>query len=761
MLNMLSVSGRIYLISGLLCLALATVAGVSYLSTTKLGGMFVEYRSTARQSVAVAKQVEDILAAQLAAYKYRTNPNQSEAAHVTERIDKLSKDIREAEAIFPAGSSALARVQGFEDAATAYKRDFTEMTALQTKRDGIVLELNEIGKSTRVALTEIGESAFADLRPAAAYLAGRTQEQLMLGRLYMEDYLLTHNDAAFEESLEHLALAEQELEGLLRALENPARRELAASARQGIETYTGFARTIQEATLQSDQINKQKLDKIGPELLAAYLEIEHDLIAHQNTLGGESAATVQQTLSMLPIVSFGALIIGAVLALLIGRATSKRIVGIAKTMGAVANGDLTVATQRSNYKHEIGQMENALVVFKENAIEAERLQKEKQEQAASIAAASQAAVDRDERLNSEIGALTTLVEKVSGGDLSDRLSLEGKTGALAEVCKQINALVDRLGVVLGEVGGKMAKLAEGDLSQRIQTDYSGAFGELKDSFNATATKLDSTLGQILMTATDVEGAASEISLGADDLAQRTEDSAARLTETASATEELSTTVRQNAENALQARQLAESAEVSAKTGGDVVKQSISAMSDIEASSKEINDIVSVIDDIAFQTNLLALNASVEAARAGEAGKGFAVVAQEVRLLAQRCGASSSEIGKLITGTNLQVKNGVELVNQAGSVLEQIVTSIIDVNIIVKDIAEASQEQSAGVTSINGSISVMEEATQQNAALVEESNAATQSLTTQARQLRELVSVFKIGSNADVPGSFRMPNETAA
>lgn len=761
MLKMLSVSGRITIISGVLFLALATVAGMSYLATQKLGSSFVEYRSTARQSLAVFEQVEDILAARLASFKYRAAPSDAEAAHVAELIDKLAEDIHEAENVFPAGSKALETILGFEATAAAYKRAFADLTVLQTKRDRILVELSAVGLATRKELTEIGETAFADGDAEVAYLAGRTQEQWMLSRYYMEEYLLLGTEAAFEEALEHLAEAGHDIGELLPVLESPARRELATSALQGVETYAKLAEEIHTTTLKRDEINHQQLDKIGPALQASYLDVQHELVKRQNTLGPETAETIDETLSMLLIVSACALLVGAALAMLIGRSTSKTISGIATNMGALATGDLTIAVRRSNYKHEIGQMENALVVFKENAIEAENQQQEKLAQAEATAAASQAAVERDARLDAEIGALTTLVEKVSSGDLSDRLSLVGKTGSLAEVCKQINNLVDNLAGVFDEVGGKMAALSQGDLSQRIEADYAGAFGLLKDNFNDAATQLDSTLGQILVTVTDVEGASSEISLGTDDLAQRTEDSASRLTDTAAATEELSVTVRQNAESALKARQLAEGAELNAKTGGDVVKKSMTAMSDIEASSKQINDIVAVIDDIAFQTNLLALNASVEAARAGEAGKGFAVVAQEVRLLAQRCGDSSSEIGKLISGTNVQVKSGVKLVNQAGSVLEQIVASITDVNAIVKNIAEASQEQSDGVTSINSSISVMEEATQQNAALVEQSNAATQSLTTQARQLRELVSVFKIGSNSDVPGSYRMPSETAA
>ncbi len=208
-------------------------------------------------------------------------------------------------------------------------------------------------------------------------------------------------------------------------------------------------------------------------------------------------------------------------------------------------------------------------------------------------------------------------------------------------------------------------------------------------------------------------------------------------------EEMAATVKQNAENA---NQLAASTDKSAKTGGQVVEQAVGAMAQIENSAKKMTDIISVIDEIAFQTNLLALNASVEAARAGEAGKGFAVVAQEVRQLAQRSTQAATDIKDLIQDSNGQVKEGVQLVNQAGNALAEIVNSISKVTETVKEIANASQEQAAGVQEINGSINSMDEMTQQNSALVEESIAAARALSDQSGKLSKLIAFFKLGDN---------------
>ena len=293
-----------------------------------------------------------------------------------------------------------------------------------------------------------------------------------------------------------------------------------------------------------------------------------------------------------------------------------------------------------------------------------------------------------------------------------------------------------------EIGQILASIAGGDLTRRIETDYQGRFAELKDSANGMAKRLSEIVTQIQQATAEVKNAASEITSGTGDLSSRTEQAAASLQETAASTEEMVATVKQNAENAGNANQLADKANQNASLGGEVVEQAVSAMAGIEESAQKITDIISVIDEIAFQTNLLALNASVEAARAGEAGTGFAVVAQEVRQLAQCVAQAASDIKALIQNSNGQVKEGVQLVNQAGDTLEGIVGSIGKVAEIVRQISSASQEQALGIEEINGSMVSMDEMTQQNSAMVEQSTAAAKAMSDQAEQLDELTTFFK-------------------
>jgi methyl-accepting chemotaxis protein len=285
---------------------------------------------------------------------------------------------------------------------------------------------------------------------------------------------------------------------------------------------------------------------------------------------------------------------------------------------------------------------------------------------------------------------------------------------------------------------------------------------MSQGVNALLQTMSDLISQIKVAAADVHRGAEEISVGNVNLSQRTEEQAASLEETASSMEEMTTTVKQNADNASQASQLAVAARDKAELGGSVVGSAVRAMSEINDSSKKIADIIGVIDEIAFQTNLLALNAAVEAARAGEQGRGFAVVATEVRSLAGRSATAAKEIKGLIQDSVRKVTEGSALVTQSGQTLELIVASIKKVADIVGEIAAASREQSAGIEQVNKAVMQMDEMTQQNAALVEESTAASQSMATQARALSQTMERYRVDESAsNTTLSVSVGNRTSA
>jgi methyl-accepting chemotaxis protein len=367
------------------------------------------------------------------------------------------------------------------------------------------------------------------------------------------------------------------------------------------------------------------------------------------------------------------------------------------------------------------------------------------------------------------------------GTLEDKLNAQAQVDAEASFASARNFMLVLLGVavtvgilaataitrgLLKQLGGEpgytakiAGSIAEGDLSIGIETKSSDR-GSLLVEMKQMRNSLVDIVSQVRRGTHTITTASREIAAGNTDLSSRTELQASSLEKTASAMEELTSTVKQNADNALEANHLAATASDVARKGGEVVSQVVGTMGEINSSASKIADIIGVIDGIAFQTNILALNAAVEAARAGEQGRGFAVVASEVRNLAQRSAAAAKEIKQLIGDSVEKIGRGSKLVGQAGETMDEVVASVKRVTDIMSDIASASAEQSAGIEQVNLSIIEMDGMTQQNAALVEQAAAAFQSLQDQAAELQRVVSIFKLAEGEE-PAVTETPAPVAA
>jgi methyl-accepting chemotaxis protein len=342
------------------------------------------------------------------------------------------------------------------------------------------------------------------------------------------------------------------------------------------------------------------------------------------------------------------------------------------------------------------------------------------------------------------------IVKVALLDLDYGISaqLEAVEAARRKADEEARTITTERAAVLEALGQALSRVAHGDLDARLDLrarlghDLPDALSAMQRDFNSMAERLEQAMGAISDTADQIASGAGQISTAADDLSRRTEQQAAALEQTAAALDQITATVQRTAQGARQASEAVVGARSDAQKSGEVVRDAISAMSQIEGSAKQISQIIGVIDEIAFQTNLLALNAGVEAARAGESGRGFAVVAQEVRALAQRSADAAKEIKALISASSAQVDSGVALVGQTGQALERIIGRVAEIDGLVQEMATSAQEQSSGLHQVNSAVNQMDQAIQQNAAMVEQSTAATHALADNAEELGRLVAGFR-------------------
>ena len=418
---------------------------------------------------------------------------------------------------------------------------------------------------------------------------------------------------------------------------------------------------------------------------------------------------------------FAAMFAGGAVLLLAGawfvvRSVTRPIRQVKGVLTAIAAGETDMAVPCTAYPNEVGEMARAVEVLRNSVEESAALRAREADQQRAMA--------------------------------TERFESERSSGAAAE--RQARAI--------GELGWALEALAAGNLSVSLG-DIGADYAKLRRDFNAAVEALHNAIAAISETGHVVRDSASDISGATGNLAKRTEQQAAALEETAAALDEITATVGTAAERAREARVMVAETKASAGRSGEIVRSAVDAMGRIEASSSRISQIIGVIDEIAFQTNLLALNAGVEAARAGEAGRGFAVVAQEVRELAQRSANAAKEIKTLISTSVHEVETGVALVRSTGDALVEIAVLVEKVNAHVETIATTAHEQSGGLREINASVNHMDQMTQQNAAMVEETTAASQTLAEQSHHLQHLLSTFRL--NGEAVKDTRQPDRVRA
>ena len=598
-------------------LLLIIVSATAYWGLTGAFDGFSEYRRLARANNRTGQFQEQMLNVRLVVRGFMANASDKAAQDYRQSFGEMITLVKEMQESVKNPERAK-RVALIVEQAAKYDTAFVQIEALSKQRQTTIDQLNENGANMRKTVTSMIEGAAKGSDIETAILAGKLQEQVMLGRLHMTKYLESHKDADFNQAREELVVKIDGLVKLLRDKLTGADQTLLQQFDKLHDAYQTLMTSVFEITEKSDALI-QTLTQIGPEIAKVTDELKNAYNEDQNALGPQVQRANELAGAIVTWLSIGAVLVGILLAWLLVRITRRPIGGEPAEMAAIT-------------------------------------------------------------------------QKIAGGDLTVRFTDTGQE--------------------------------------------TGIYAAMRDM----AAQLKDMVGKVTQSTAQVSSAAAEIAQGSADLSQRTEEQASALEETASSMEELTSTVKQSADNAGQANQLAGAARTQAEQGGQVVDQAISA---INASSRKIADIIGVIDEIAFQTNLLALNAAVEAARAGEQGRGFAVVAGEVRKLAQRSADAAKEIKTLITDSVAKVEDGGKLVDRAGQTLREIMASVKKVSDIVAEMAAAAREQARGIEQVNKAILQMDQVTQQNAALVEETASASQSMGDQARELQQMMSFFTL------------------
>ncbi|KQT52443.1 MULTISPECIES: methyl-accepting chemotaxis protein [unclassified Aureimonas] len=709
---------KLFLGFAVVLLLLLAIAGYGVTRISGLGASFDHYAARSNNAVKASDLQAQLFQLQLSTSALAALNNEANQQSVETALASLEQGLtdRIAATIDPARKAAWTKA--LDDVRTGMRPLLVGDTGLSGSQDRVdeargaaATAVGAMSSTVATMLTRIGD--FEDIGAISVI-----QDRVLTARMLMRSFQFTGSQTEIGDAQVALRDAERKFDQFGRMGPRVARNPLVVEGRTNLEALFAGVAALREAVDQREE-GLAKVADLGRQLSADMLKVRDETLANTERTRTETKAAADEAYTNSILAAGFAVLIGVVLAALIARGITKPIKAMTDAMLRLAAGDLATAIPGVGRGDEIGAMAGATQVFKDSANERQRTD------AAAMANRQQAA--------------------------------EAKRLADEETAKA--AIARERAFVVEKFGAGIQALADGNLTARMTEELPGDYERLRLDFNGAIEQLENAISRVVSSSATIAGGSSEIGQAADDLSRRTEQQAASLEETAATLNEITVTVRKTAEGAIHAQSVVAAARQDAEKSSAIVENAVAAMGEIETSSDQIGKIIGVIDEIAFQTNLLALNAGVEAARAGEAGRGFAVVAQEVRGLAQRSAEAAKEIKTLISTSSSQVERGVHLVGETGRSLGRIVNQVLEITQIVSDIALSAREQATGLAEVNVAVNQMDQVTQQNAAMVEQSTAASHALVGEAQRLSDAVGRFAVADAAPQRGA-RAPKRYA-